>query len=90
MSGNAAASGHSYSVRQVETVFASQGIALHQGKTAHGVVTLAGAGVKVLVTDGQSFPMGWTGEKPISQRNLIVFRPKADKDAVNSALRDLQ
>ena len=83
----------SYSVQQVEAVFAAHGMTLllSRQRTTGAVVALIGrGGVKVLVDLGTpSRPFGWTGEKPISQRNLIVFRPAAYEPAVYSALHDL-
>jgi hypothetical protein len=64
---------------------------LARQRTTGAVVALTGrGGVKVLVDLGTpGRPFGWTDEKPITQGNLIVFRPAAYEAAVYSALHDL-
>jgi hypothetical protein len=83
---------HSYSIRQVESAFAAHGISLRQRERTTGeVIALAGrGGVRVLVAVREpNWSFGWTGEKPITRANLVVFRPPFDAQAVNGALHDL-
>jgi hypothetical protein len=89
-SDHSALSQHLYSVRQVESAFASHGITLHQRQESRGTVTLVARGVKVLVNVASpGFAIGWTGEKPIFHRNLVVVRAPADTNAVKSALQEM-
>jgi hypothetical protein len=84
----------SYSIPQVTSAFAAHDISLRptRRRTTGGVVVLVGrGGVKVLVyLRRQNAAFGWTGERPILRGNLIVFRPAAEANAVDGALRDLR
>ncbi|HEU5244216.1 MAG TPA: hypothetical protein VFU33_07440 [Gaiellaceae bacterium] len=83
----------SYSVPQVESAFASQGIRLHPGHNRSvGVVLLVGRrGVRVLVdVERVDYSVGWTGERPTVRGNVTAFRGSTSGRAVEAALRELQ
>lgn len=93
LSGCGSSHRRSYSVRQVESAFATHGITLHQrDRTTGAVVALvARGGIRVLVNlQARDWSVGWTGEKPLQRGNLIIFRSAAYEHAVNSALGDLR
>ena len=81
-----------YSVRQVESAFAAHGISLRQRERTTGEIVALGSsgGVRVLVALREpNRPFGWTGERPLTQANLVVFLPPDDAHAVDRALHDL-
>jgi len=82
-----------YSVNQVESAFGAQGIVLHkaQRQPKRGVeVLVAEPQVRVLVdVGGASYSVGWTGERPIGQGNVTVFRGGTSAQTVKAALSHL-
>ena len=83
----------SYSVPEVESAFAAQGITLHPSDNRSiGVVLLVGRrGVRVLVdVERANNSVGWTGQRPTVRGNVTAFRGSASGNAVEAALHELR
>ena len=83
----------SYSVPEVESAFAAQGITLHasHNRSVGVVLLVGGSGVRVLVdVERVNNSIGWTGQKPTVRGNVTAFRGSAPDDSFQAALRGLR